>query len=65
MVDNRTPEQRLAKAATWLPVVVGALLVAIVAIFIVSAPNQIVTPGDNGYLVASTPDNGPVQTAMR
>jgi hypothetical protein len=43
-------EQRLAGAVTWLPVVVGALLVAIVAIFIFEAPNEITTPNETGYL---------------
>ena len=38
-----------ASTATLLPVIVGALLVAIVAIFIFEAPNQITTPGETGY----------------
>lgn len=58
--------QRFAGPATWLPVVVGALLVAIVAIFIFEAPNQITTPYDTGYLNTEMTDSGaPVQTAMR
>jgi hypothetical protein len=49
MRQTRT-EQRLAGAATWLPVVVGALLVMIVAIFIFEAPSEITTPNETGYL---------------
>jgi hypothetical protein len=58
------PTGQYVRATTWLPVVVGALLVAIVAIFIFGAPNQIVTPKDNGYLIASSPAP-PVETAMQ
>lgn len=52
------------RATTWLPVVVSVLLVAIVAVFILLAPNQIVTPNDRGYLIASNPPSFD-QTAMR
>lgn len=59
-------QQRLAGPATWLPVIVGALLVAIVAIFIFEAPNQITSPSDTGYLNTEMTDSGAsVQTAMR
>ena len=43
-------EQRLAGAVTWLPVIVGALLVAIVAVFVFESPNEITTPNETGYL---------------
>ena len=52
-------EQHLAGAVTWLPVVVGALLVAIVAIFIFEAPNQITTPNETGYLNTDMAISGP------
>ena len=59
-------QQNLAGAAAWLPVIVGALLVAIIAVFILEAPNQITTPYDTGYLNTEMPDSGaPVVTAMR
>jgi hypothetical protein len=57
-------EDRYARATAWLPVVVSMLLVAIVAVFILAAPKQIVTPKDSGYLIASVPPNLE-QTAMR
>jgi hypothetical protein len=44
-----------ASVATLLPVIVGALLMAIVGIFLFEAPNQITTPGDTGYLNAEMP----------
>ena len=63
---NTRSQQRLAGPATWLPVIVGALLVAIVAIFIFEAPTQITTPYDTGYLNTEMTDSGAsVQTAMR
>jgi hypothetical protein len=59
-------QQRLAGAAAWLPLIVGALLVAIVAVFIFEAPSQITTPYETGYLNTELPDNGAqVETAMR
>jgi multidrug efflux pump subunit AcrB len=59
-------DDRLADATIWLPVVVGALLVAIIAIFIFEAPNQIITPNDTGYLNTELqmPNSSPVQTGM-
>jgi hypothetical protein len=56
----------LAGAATWLPIVVGALLVAIVAIFIFEAPNQITTPNNTGYLNTDLQQSvsSPVETGM-
>ncbi len=52
--------------ATWLPIVVGALLVAIVAIFIFEAPNQITTPNDRGYrnTELQQTDSSPVPIGM-
>ncbi len=64
---HETPgHDSLAGAAAWLPIIVGALLVAIVAIFIFDAPNQITTPSDTGYLNTELqqPDSTPVQTGM-
>jgi len=55
VADDPDPTDRYASATTWLPVVVSVLLIAIVAVFIFSAPNQIVTPKDSGYLIASIP----------
>ena len=43
-------ELRSTGAPAWLPVIVGALLVAIVAIFIFEAPNEIKTQNVTGYL---------------
>lgn len=65
MAKGLDPTDRLVRATTWLPVVVGALLVAVVAIFIFEAPNQIVTPKDSGYLIASVPAETAVQTALQ
>ena len=62
--EGLDPNNRLARATTWLPVVVSALLVVIVAVFIFAAPSQIVTPKDSGYLIASVPPTLD-QTAMR
>jgi len=56
--------QRYERAATWLPVVVGALLVAIVAVFIFAAPSQITNPNQTGYLLSTPASAEPVQTAM-
>lgn len=65
MAEGLDPKKdRYARATTWLPVVVSMLLVAIVAVFILAAPKQIVTPNDSGYLIASVPPNLE-QTAMR
>jgi hypothetical protein len=47
--------KRYSSAATLMPVIVGALLVAIVAIFIFEAPNQITTPRETGYLNTEMP----------
>ncbi len=57
MAGRRVKQEtvRLVNAATLMPVIVGALLMAIVAIFIFEAPNQITTPRDNGYLNADMP----------
>ena len=62
-LSNKT--ERHSRAATLLPAIVGALLVAIVAIFIVAAPNQVVSPSHNGYLSAGVPVSGAMRTAMR
>jgi hypothetical protein len=62
--DSLDPNDRYARVTTWLPVVVSAVLVAIVAVFILAAPKQIVTPKDSGYLIASVPPQME-QTAMR
>jgi hypothetical protein len=43
-------ELRFTGAPAWLPIIVGALLVAIVAIFIFEAPNQISPQNETGYL---------------
>jgi hypothetical protein len=64
VADGLDPNDRYGRATTWLPVVVSVLLVAIVAVFILAAPSQIVTPKDSGYLIASIPPNLD-QTAMR
>lgn len=58
------PKVRFERAATWLPVVISMLLVMIVAVFILAAPNQVVTPKDSGYLIASVPPQLE-QTALR
>lgn len=62
--EGQDPNARYGRATTWLPVVVSVLLVAIVAVFILAAPSEIVTPKDSGYLIASIPPNFD-QTAMR
>jgi hypothetical protein len=62
--EGLDPNDRFGRATTWLPVVVSVLLVAIVAVFILAAPSQIVTPKDSGYLIASIPP-ALDQTAMR
>ena len=58
-------KERYERAATWLPYVVGMLLVAIVAVFIFSAPDQITSPNDAGYLLTTPASAEPMQTAMR
>ena len=55
MPEGTDPTERLARATTWLPMLVSALLVVIVAVFILAAPNQVVTPHNSGYLIASVP----------
>ena len=67
MATHDTPGRApLKSAATWLPIVVGALLMAIVAIFIFEAPNQITTPNDTGYLNTELQqtDSSTIQTGM-
>lgn len=64
MPDRIDPTDRLVRATTWLPMLVSALLVAIVAIFIFAAPSQVVTANDSGNLVASIPAHLD-QTAMQ
>ncbi|HEX5279517.1 MAG TPA: hypothetical protein VFW28_05535 [Micropepsaceae bacterium] len=64
MGDGFDPKVRYERAAAWLPVVVSMLLVMIVAVFILAAPSQIITPKDSGYLIASIPPQLE-QTAMR
>lgn len=58
-------KERYERAATWLPLIVGALLVAIVAVFIFAAPDQITTPSDTGYFLSTPASAAPIQTAMR
>jgi len=58
-------KERFERAATWLPLIVGALLVAIVAVFIFAAPDQITTPNDTGYFMGTPASAAPIQTAMR
>ena len=58
-------KERYERAASWLPLVVGALLVAIVAVFVFAAPDQITTPTDTGYLLGTPASAEPTQTAMR
>ena len=62
--DGQNVSEAYTRAMTWIPVVVSVLLVAIVAVFIFTAPNQIVTPKESGYLIASIPADM-AQTAMR
>ncbi len=64
MGDGLDPKDRYERVTAWLPMVVSALLVAIVAVFILAAPKQVVSPKDSGYLIASVPPQME-QTAMR
>ena len=64
MPEGFDPTDRLVRATTWLPMLVSARLVAVVAIFILAAPTQVVTPRDNGNLIASIPAHLD-QTAMQ
>ena len=50
--------ENFARTAALIPVIVGALLLAIVAIFIFEAPNEITTPSDSGYLNTAMPVAG-------
>ena len=52
---EKQPTKRYSSAATLMRVIVGALLMAIVAIFIFEAPNQVTTPADTGYLNTDMP----------
>lgn len=64
VAEGPNPNDVYVHATAWLPVVVSMLLVVIVAVFILAAPSQIVTPKDSGYLIASVPADFD-QTAMR